>query len=131
LHAQIYQPHWDSVDKQKVPEWFVDAKFCIFIHNKYYQGKWDTLPDFDKLKSETTGICYGTNFQYMNSIPDYVGMVFNTNLHIAKEATFTFYLASDDGSRLLIDGKRLIDNDGTHATIEKTAVILFYRDDTI
>jgi alpha-L-fucosidase len=32
LHAQKYQPNWESLDKRKVPEWFVDAKFGIFIH---------------------------------------------------------------------------------------------------
>jgi alpha-L-fucosidase len=32
LHAQTYEPTWDSVDKRPTPAWFSDAKFGIFIH---------------------------------------------------------------------------------------------------
>ncbi|MBO6815806.1 MAG: DUF1929 domain-containing protein [Rhizobiaceae bacterium] len=34
---------------------------------------------------------------------------------------YTFYLNSDDGSRLAIDGTRIIDNDGLHSAQEQTA----------
>jgi len=27
-----YQPNWDSLDSRPVPEWYLDAKFGIFIH---------------------------------------------------------------------------------------------------
>ena len=27
-----YQPNWKSLDTRKVPEWFTNAKFGIFIH---------------------------------------------------------------------------------------------------
>ena len=32
LHAQTYQPTWESLDRRPVPQWFRDAKFGIFIH---------------------------------------------------------------------------------------------------
>jgi alpha-L-fucosidase len=32
LHAQTYQPTWESLDQRPVPQWFRDAKFGIFIH---------------------------------------------------------------------------------------------------
>jgi len=32
LHAQTYQPSWESLDKRPVPQWFRDARFGIFIH---------------------------------------------------------------------------------------------------
>lgn len=32
LHTQEYKPTWESLDKRPVPQWFVDAKFGIFIH---------------------------------------------------------------------------------------------------
>ena len=28
----VYQPHWDSLGKRPIPDWFEDAKFGIFIH---------------------------------------------------------------------------------------------------
>ena len=27
-----YQPNWDSLERQRVPKWYLDAKFGIFIH---------------------------------------------------------------------------------------------------
>jgi len=35
---------------------------------------------------------------------------------IAKETTYTLKLVSDDGAILYIDGEKLLDNDGIHAT---------------
>ncbi len=40
-------------------------------------------------------------------------------IRIAKDAQYKFFLASDDGSRLFIDGKQVVDNGGLHATEEK------------
>src|SRR5690606_30203534 len=44
---------------------------------------------------------------------------FTGYLSIATEGTYYFNLTSSDGSRLLIDGNVIIDNDGIHGT--KTA----------
>src|SRR5579872_7492472 len=43
LHAQTYQPTWESLDKRPVPQWFKDAKFGIFIHWGVY-----SVPGFTK-----------------------------------------------------------------------------------
>mmetsp|Transcript_36645 Transcript_36645/g.85898 ORF Transcript_36645/g.85898 Transcript_36645/m.85898 type:complete len:346 (-) Transcript_36645:2479-3516(-) len=36
------------------------------------------------------------------------------SLHIAKKGTYTFELGSDDGSKLMINQKEVVDNDGLH-----------------
>ncbi len=41
-------------------------------------------------------------------------------LNVVKAGTYTIYLTSDDGSELYLDGKRVIDNDGTHDVTEKS-----------
>ncbi len=45
---------------------------------------------------------------------DYKGKIY-----LKKGGTYTFSLLSDDGSKLLIDGKTVIDNDGIHPPVEK------------
>ena len=40
-------------------------------------------------------------------------------IRIPKEGKYTFYLESDDGSRLLIDNKQVIDNGGLHEMQEQ------------
>jgi alpha-L-fucosidase len=93
------------------------------VHYKYYRGKWDALPDFDSLKPEKSGTCFEISAAGITASRDNYGMVFTANLNIVKEANYKFYLASDDGSRLFVDGKRFVDNDSAHGTVEKTATV--------
>src|SRR5438874_2847889 len=69
------------------------------------------------------------------NFPDKIGEFSNTklfdNFYVRWTGTLktehagehTFYLFSDDGSRLFIDGKLILDNGGTHPAIEKIATI--------
>lgn len=51
------------------------------------------------------------------------GVRFTGAIEIATEGTYTFWLNSDDGSILDIDGKRVVNNDGEHAPTEKDGKI--------
>jgi len=44
-------------------------------------------------------------------------------IRIPKDGTYTFYTESDDGSRLWIDGKQVVENGGLHAMEEKNGVV--------
>ena len=46
------------------------------------------------------------------------GLRFRTVLNVAENGEHTLYLKSDDGSRLYLNGKMLIDNDGHHGAVE-------------
>jgi glucose/arabinose dehydrogenase len=41
---------------------------------------------------------------------------------VVQAGTYVFYVASDDGARLFIDGREIINNDGLHATVELSGV---------
>ena len=43
-------------------------------------------------------------------------------IRIAKDADYTFYTESDDGSRLFVDGKQVVDNGGLHGAQEANGV---------
>ena len=30
--SKRYEPKWESLDQRPTPEWFIDAKFGVFIH---------------------------------------------------------------------------------------------------
>lgn len=49
---------------------------------------------------------------------------YTTCLEVEEEAEYRFRLTSDDGSRLYVDGERLIDNWGAHAPRTRTGKIL-------
>ncbi|MCA9320586.1 MAG: HEAT repeat domain-containing protein, partial [Planctomycetes bacterium] len=50
------------------------------------------------------------------------GLQFRGLLRIEKAGTYRFFLSSDDGSRLFLDGELVVDNDGAHASREKDGV---------
>ncbi len=54
---------------------------------------------------------------------DAFALRFTGNLRIDKTGDYRFFLASDDGSRLYIGNELLINNDGNHGMLEKSAKI--------
>jgi mono/diheme cytochrome c family protein len=79
----------------------------------YYEGQWGSLPDFSKLKPKHTGTIAGFDLEARRRNNNYA-IKFDAFFKIDREAAYTFALTSDDGSRLIIDGKTVVDNDGTH-----------------
>ena len=79
----------------------------------YYEGGWDRLPDFAKLKPAGTGIAPGFDLGVARRDSNYA-IQFAGYFKVEREAQYTFSLHSDDGSRLAVDGKVVVNNDGTH-----------------
>ncbi|HKB42694.1 MAG TPA: c-type cytochrome, partial [Gemmataceae bacterium] len=80
----------------------------------YYEGSWDRVPDFGKMKPKTTGTAIGFDVGVARR-GDNFALKFEGVFKIEREAVYTFIVTSDDGSRLYIDGKLVVDNDGIHA----------------
>jgi alpha-L-fucosidase len=51
---------------------------------------------------------------------DGYGFVFDGLIKIPADGVYNFYISSDDGSKLLIDNKTLVDNDGLHGIVDKS-----------
>jgi mono/diheme cytochrome c family protein len=79
-----------------------------------YDGRWDELPNFDGLNPKQTGTVAGFDISLAGKTNRF-GIRFEGFLHIERAGDYRFHLGSDDGSRLFIDGKRIIDNDGLQA----------------
>jgi alpha-L-fucosidase len=88
-----YEPKWESLDKRPTPEWFLDAKFGIFIHwgvysvpawgkvGEYAEWYWNKMADkkpnnvwwqFHKKN-------FGENFDYMDFAPRFTCELFNAD----------------------------------------------------
>jgi hypothetical protein len=116
--------------KQGLKESETEQKYFAFVNkNKnglnyaYYEGKWDKLPDFERLQPLKTGVIYSLKPKPLSLREDGWGLLFKGYLRIPKAGEYTFYLDSNDGSRLLIDGKRIVDNDGEHGIESKNGKI--------
>ena len=87
---------------------------------KNYEG--EVLPDFTKFgKADATGAvsCFTLDEIPVGVEEDDYAIIFSSNLVIKQAGKYMFELTSDDGSRLIIDDKTIINNDGSHSTISK------------
>jgi len=76
------------------------------------------LPDFTRIEPAATGITHELTTDGL-ALPraDSVAVAFDGYIHIATAGSYSFVLASDDGSKLYIDGKTVVDNDGDHGVV--------------
>jgi alpha-L-fucosidase len=92
------------------------------IRYDYFEGDWSLLPDFAKLKAAKSGVL--SNFDLTpRTQPEYFGIEYSGYVQILEDGVYSFYLSSDDGSRLFLDNQLLIDNDGLHSMVEKKGVV--------
>jgi len=88
----------------------------------YYEGDWDALPDFGKLTPKKTGKAAGFDIGKRDR-DDGFAFKFTGFLKAPAKGTYAFSTASDDGSRLLIGDKVVVNNDGCHGVEEATGRI--------
>lgn len=89
---------------------------------KYYHGSWDRLPDFNSLTPVKVGVTETFNINERTQ-DDNFGFTFSGNINIPSNGTYRFYLRSDDGSKLYIDGQLVVNYDGLHGAGERSNTI--------
>jgi predicted alpha/beta superfamily hydrolase len=86
------------------------------LRYSYYEGKWETLPDFIKLKAIKTGIADSSFSLERLPARSNFGCVFEGYIKIDIEGYYCFALCSSDGSKFFINGREIINNDGLHGS---------------
>lgn len=109
----------DKEDDNTNPDEDNNDELTNGLQYAYYEGKWKNLPDFGNLAAKKKGIVSNFTLSPRN-IEDYYAFLFYGYIKIEKSGTYTFYTSSDDGSRLYIGSKMVVNNDGRHAMQEKS-----------
>ncbi len=105
-HAQIMR---GEMVVSRYPRGLGDLRY------RYYEGKWIKLPDFSKLQPAATGKIEDNKITLApRKRHDEFGFVFEGSLNVPVDGEYQFSTSSDDGSRLLVDGNVVVDNDGVH-----------------
>jgi hypothetical protein len=96
----------------------------------FYQGNdLRKLPDFTQLKKGKTwtNAEFAMEREQINKLlekgNDSFALQFEGFIQIDTDGKYQFYTQSDDGSKLFIDGKQIVDNDGNHGVQEKTGSV--------
>lgn len=95
---------------------------------KHSTGAWESLDDSSMVATWTNPEFTGTvtNFTLQpRTQDDFFNFQFIGYLHIETEGTYYFRITSNDGSRLILDGTVLADNDGIHDTKTVTSEAVY------
>ncbi len=85
----------------------------------YYEGDFKSIDEI-KTKGTEKGKGVMPNFIVDEApVEDHYAYVFDSYIDIPETAVYRFFINSDDGAKLYIDGKLLIDNDGSHSAARK------------
>jgi cytochrome c2 len=95
-----------------------DLDIVSGLQYAYYEGSWDNLPDFSKLTPKATGDAAGFDVSVAKRRENFA-LRFEGTINLPKEGDYLFLIGSDDGSRLLIDDKVVVDNNGIHPFQQK------------
>jgi predicted alpha/beta superfamily hydrolase len=114
----------DRFNKSTVGEFKVGSAFPAMakpdnvapggVNYSYYEGEWNELPDFKKMKAVHSGIA-DKDFD-VNKLPRRTNFatLMEGYIEIQKEGYYIFILDSDDGAKLFLGKNLLIDYDGLH-----------------
>ena len=85
----------------------------------YYEGTFSRVDDIRGERPVATGILPEPS---IDGAPqeDHFAYRFEGLIRIPEQGVWEFATKSDDGSVLLIDGRRVVDNDGSHAAVTAT-----------
>lgn len=89
------------------------------LNYSYYKidpkKSWSKLPDFRTLKADKTGKI--SNFDLSpRTQNDYFAFSFDGFIKVDKEGDYFFYTYSDEGTKLYINDKLVVNNDGLHSS---------------
>ena len=118
LAAAKLEVEWQgpNVHRQTIPGevlWhrsITDTNSAEFEHGLYFSAynadTWNLLPDFKEWTPVMTGIATNIDLSY-RARPENTALVFNGHLKISNSGIYTFYLTSDDGSKLYVGEKKV------------------------
>lgn len=94
----------------------------------FFPGEnWKALPDFRRRRPshQWTAPEFELDRDQIRSLysGEVFGVVMEGYLDIAQPGAYTFWTSSDDGSRLLVDGHTVVDNDGSHGVLTRSGDI--------
>lgn len=92
------------------------------LRASFYEGEWDSIPVFKDMTAVDNEIIPTVGTGKFKNRERY-GMVAEGYIRVLQTDMYHFYLSSDDGSRLYINDKLVVNNDGLHGMEEVKGTI--------
>jgi hypothetical protein len=114
LQARAFTPAGDTSGISAATFRFLHRTPGQGVAYAYFEGSWRQLPNFEAL----TPVQVGTALEFdLADVPvrtERFGVQFTAYVQVPQAGRYRFFLTSDDGARLLVDGAPCVDNDGQH-----------------
>jgi predicted alpha/beta superfamily hydrolase len=85
------------------------------LNYSYYEGAWDSIPDFSELTAKKTGVTNNLDFNFALR-RDSFAVQFEGYLHVTKKDLYDLWITSDDGSQVYFNNQMLLNNNGIHSS---------------
>lgn len=115
--AVYYYPSGLNSDEEQSLPYSPAVKAASAKHGvayTYYEGKCKRIADIASCRRVKEGVMKNISIAEA-AVPDHFAYHFRALLSIPERGVYRFYTYSDDGSRLYIDGRMVVDNDGGHS----------------
>jgi hypothetical protein len=90
----------------------------------FYEGEWLTIPDYFNLTPIDSGYVSQIRLDEIeNTNRENYALLFYGSIKIEQEGNYTFYTASNDGSLLVVNNTKVVDNNGPHGLQERSGSI--------
>lgn len=106
--------------REQMPAGKVEA--LAGLQYEYYEKSLPELPEFDRLTPTATGIADVPSLAVAKRKGGFA-LRFRGTISVPKDGAYKFYTFSDDGSRLYIDGKQVVENGGIHPAQERNGEV--------
>ena len=88
-----------------------------------YRGTFRDLPDFGSLQPVRQGVTYELNLEKIQTPDRDFALLFEGQIDVPVSGLYWFFLDSNDGSRLYVDDRLVVDNGGLHKLTERTGTV--------
>jgi mono/diheme cytochrome c family protein len=108
--------HWTAPELLKLCPLPIQNTALSDLTSRVYKGQWNQIPDFDKIQAENIEEeHHGKISPSIAGMDIHFGIVWEGNFVAPEAGEYEFVLDSDDGSRLILNGKVVSEVNGTGA----------------
>jgi hypothetical protein len=136
IKARIFWPDGSAskvserkIEKAKMHKAKKAGGLVAGIGYQYFENtgkRWEQIPDWKSLTPANTGFAQVPGLELKKREDDY-GFVFEGFVKVEADGIYSFYLETDDGSKLILDGIPVVENDGVHGMAEKKGEIALVK----
>ena len=127
LSHPIYDAHY--IKENPIKALSVNPNICELSYEYFnLREKIDSLAELSANEPTQKGIVKNFTFPKINKkFPQYFGLKFSGYINIPKEDVYRFSVLSNDGSRLFVADKLIVNNDGPHGANEEFGEIALQK----